>query len=356
MRFTQEQIQISNALKTMIEFYYVLKPLKEKDRYSLAAIRKLTSFLGSAIPNFLPCLCFPQFHFFYYRFYPPRDASNRIDDRTTYDFHVLTISDFTEFIQIMEAVEEDRKNDVTDFFSFTECSYDDFWHVFRSKSVQYLMPLYRLTEKMKDRNDIIVLDGEGIIEYGGKPKTKIKGDSIQQFAFKYCRNLNITLADFTDRDKYFESFDYNGNRESAVSRHFAETKVSDYKPTTTPGYKKQISDLSEATKFLLVKYGFLFGSFDRIKICKNCGKLFFEKKKGAGTFCGDGCRLHRHIELEDPKKHSCRNRQNRWLGRRFSTPDYVGKDECESCSEWKTQSGSCPILTKKNENLLKSRL
>jgi hypothetical protein len=70
----------------------------------------------------------------------------------------------------------------------------------------------------------------------------------------------------------------------------------------------------EVIQALLINFDVEFGGYDRIKSCRQCEKIFFEKKKGAAQFCSTKCRSQFNRESEPDQKRLCRGRQNHWLG------------------------------------------
>jgi hypothetical protein len=104
----------------------------------------------------------------------------------------------------------------------------------------------------------------------------------------------------------------------------------------------------------LIRYQYLFGSFKRVKVCKQCGNLFFEKRLGAREFCSGLCRKHYNDNLQPPESRHCRDRQNQWMDNKsrkiFSVSSIyrVQRDDCAECDGTK-KSGECPALIKKNK-------
>jgi hypothetical protein len=106
---------------------------------------------------------------------------------------------------------------------------------------------------------------------------------------------------------------------------------------------------------LFVIYQMEFDNYDRIKLCKYCNKLFFEKKKGAAVFCSSSCRKKDYVDHQPPEKLKCRQNQNAWIRNRFLRKGFrvynVGKHECTNCSS-PVKSGECPIIRNKNRERL----
>ncbi len=110
---------------------------------------------------------------------------------------------------------------------------------------------------------------------------------------------------------------------------------------------------------ILINFYAVFGSFDRIKSCEQCGNLFFEKKKTAGRFCGRIC-TKRNSD-GPPDRYHCRMRQNRWLKYKYTfdkktdisdLPERqsIQKADCGNCLVY-PDSGECMKLREKNPDL-----
>lgn len=105
----------------------------------------------------------------------------------------------------------------------------------------------------------------------------------------------------------------------------------------------------DAVKSIIVNFHFAFDGFNRLKLCKNCQKLIFEKREGYREFCDVICRRNFHIKAEPRNKRLCRERQNAWIRNRFSglhQVKSVQRSECEICAQVK-ESGKCETLINK---------
>ena len=131
----------------------------------------------------------------------------------------------------------------------------------------------------------------------------------------------------------------------------------------------------EIVRSFLIHYHLAFGTFERIKVCKQCNSLFVEKRLGAREFCNFACR-GQYSQESDPDKYRCRNKRNNWI--RFQcpqikgqitellappiditkyyniktfkpVPDTVLKSDCKTCNLYKTPRRDCPILMEKNK-------
>lgn len=123
----------------------------------------------------------------------------------------------------------------------------------------------------------------------------------------------------------------------------------------SPGYSQRETSIFDVAVYILIKYQSLFGSFDRIKKCRQCENLIFEKRLGTREFCGGTCRKRYNDSLQPPEKRLCRERQNAWISRQLNTKKDRGvtivyrlqKDDCSGCIG-QLRAGECPILRRKN--------
>jgi hypothetical protein len=92
-------------------------------------------------------------------------------------------------------------------------------------------------------------------------------------------------------------------------------------------------------------------------VCRQCGKLFFEKKLGAGLYCSPLCRKRYNDSLQQRDRRLCRERQNQWIRYRRLFHDWpkfytLQKDSCAYCPG-NVESGKCPELIRKNAEAFK---
>jgi hypothetical protein len=131
-------------------------------------------------------------------------------------------------------------------------------------------------------------------------------------------------------------------------------------PETIPSIAFQSwTSFIQIFRSILINYYTSFGSYDRIKSCVQCGKLFFEKKKTTGMFCGRKCKK-KHSD-GPPDRYNCRMKQNRWLNYRYdydrkidagdlSDRETIKKADCADCIVYPA-SGECIKLREKNPQL-----
>jgi hypothetical protein len=328
MRFSPEQIEMSQSMQALIDFYYALKSSPQQSWSSQALLDSMGYFLQQSIPNFSPSLYIPEHRFFCYRIYP---------DSRAIIYDVILVSDLEDFLDFMETLVGILRSGERTLFQDIDLWHEDFGIRTDSKNIYFYEPIRQ------------VLSQSGT-------ETKMDFATLDKRVRDFSEYHKISMKDFVG--DYYEIFDYSvkPNLKTLIP------KQTTYEPITTPGYLKLVCSLMDAVRYTLVKYHHHFGSLERIKICGSCGKLFLEKKYGSGTYCSDYCRLHHSIESEDPKKYSCRNRQNTWLGRQnyhesvTDRPESVKKGDCSTCdrSADGIASGECPVLLRKNPHLTSS--
>lgn len=116
----------------------------------------------------------------------------------------------------------------------------------------------------------------------------------------------------------------------------------------------------QMVRALLVNFHFSFGGFHRIKSCRQCGKLTFEKKGRSKFYCSKEC-TKKHSDASQPETmRLCRERQNTWIRSQYSMnknwgsaelyPQAMKKKECVKCKRHvdKPRGGDCALLCRKN--------
>jgi hypothetical protein len=125
-------------------------------------------------------------------------------------------------------------------------------------------------------------------------------------------------------------------------------------------------DFIPLVRALLINFHLEFNGFERIKSCSQCGKIYFEKKKGARLFCSSSCRKEHHHAQEPAEKRKCRDKQNHWIDYKLNNDARilsadrrsrirlraytVSKSDCSACDNPQA-GGECGILKERNENV-----
>ena len=173
-------------------------------------------------------------------------------------------------------------------------------------------------------------------------------------------------SDLNSPPIFYEIFHVGAGSDSELSDVLFTTDLS-----MDPNEDPQIMSPKDGTRtsfigvvrYFFVKYYMVFGSFDRLKLCKSCEKLFLEKKLGHREFCSGLCRKKYHDALQSPEKRLCRERQNSWIRYQFNFHKVlktkhklmrftVQKFECETCKKC-LESGDCQVLRDKNDEAFK---
>jgi len=142
-------------------------------------------------------------------------------------------------------------------------------------------------------------------------------------------------------------------------------------------------DFLPVVQSLIMTFDLEMDGFERMKNCRQCEKIFFEKKKDAGRFCSPKCKTQFNRESEPRQKVLCRGRQNQWLGYQYNErkdlptivwklyeshkhddpkklpeelpevkkPDYVRKGDCTECNLC-APTGECSRLHYYNPKLV----
>jgi hypothetical protein len=324
-RFTSEQKNISEAVKLMIDLYYYLKDAKQESWFSDKVIEMVSKMLGLTIPNFYPCLYFQKYS--YFRF---REKEEKVS---------LLKSHLAVFIEFIDAIKNDIGNGIHDIFKIVGM-------------VQEIRQSFEFTvQPMSFRK--------------GSADVKFPVGTIQ------CRIVSPLSedADAKSQDEYldlqlnalnqpchkFESFQVSVNGDSHLYENLFEEKGG---RISAIGYIRPDASFLHAIKFILVKYQYLMGSYERLKLCNQCEKLFLEKKIGSKEYCSPSCRKKYYDALQIPEIRKCRERQNAWIRYKYKNivlvPRiyYLHKDECDGCTG-AVKGGDCKMLRNKNKKAFK---
>jgi hypothetical protein len=127
----------------------------------------------------------------------------------------------------------------------------------------------------------------------------------------------------------FDSFilgthDYESALEIFAAENYdIDNPERSWKKVYSPGFSNKTVSLTDVLIYILIRYQYLFGSFKRVKVCKQCGNLFFEKRLGAREFCSGLCRKHYNDNLQPPESRHCRDRQNQWMDNKSRSAVFI---------------------------------
>lgn len=321
MRLSDEQRNLLKGMKLLIQLYYEIKPLTGNDLYSGRCIRMLHQVLYLTIPSFAPAVYVeeqPRFH------YGPK-AEISISDH-----------DWERFIHLMTTFRDRIMDDsLRDIFHIEDVSLIKRVIIKKDKPIEKFQfeKTYPLYKAKRIPNYKIVL----VRPYDMGPLRS------------YPDYEEIFRLDVDPESNLFEAF-YTGSQ-------LQEETYS----VKTPAFKGSIS-LHEAIQYIVSKFYTHFGSFERLKVCRYCQRIFLEERSGRGLFCSTQCKqeFHRKSDTEILK---CRNRQNQWIRsqidfnkklRRIADqlkPITIVKSDCIKCSGPVAKKMRCPILERKNTRI-----
>lgn len=401
MRSNNEQRNYKDAMKILIDLYNLVRDIDEHSYFTEQVIRLVARLFHKTIPNFSPCIFLSDENLYYFRY---RTAMEQITLA-----HQGSKSDtFQQFIKTIDALKKDIQNDIYDFFIITEHAHEA--HAYKkSKMTNYKNLLDEFSTHRKgfrnyqwmnfdnyeNRHELAYLKGDvdctitpyrvrqhdtgfdietfkdytslvDLMDIDEDYKKKLKREpyfsppkpdegDINDHTEKTQDYNKLILEDLNILPPYYEVFHVLFKADS----HFCKSlyKQDSIRYISSPGHSELNTDFFDVIKYILVKYVSLFGSFERIRVCKNCGKLFYRKKYGYGIFCNNRCRVNYDVGLEPKDIFNCRARQNRWLERNLYQGDTMLKDDCKKCQnqpfgENKLKGGTCKIMLDKNMTAL----
>jgi hypothetical protein len=353
VRFTQEQIRFGKAMGLMFGIYQQLKALElwklslgdqSAPWFSKSLVRQVAEMLHLIIPNFSPSLYFQQYSCFRYR--------------GTNDVISVTSGALLNFIGAMDALKEDVSRKTLDDQKEDGSEKGQSRICFRIDEI--VVESHKKLEVEERRHGRRQADNKG-----GKKSKRLK--------FSIVPALNHAVAPLSEETAYRELYNMHLNDPPSSYDSFVlgsrDSSLFDFVTTNynlfeaegggwkifSPGYSQRETSIFEVAVYILIKYQWLFGSFDRIKKCRQCENLIFEKRLGTREFCGGTCRKRYNDSLQPPEKRLCRERQNAWISRRLNTKKDRGitivyrlqKDDCSECTG-QLRAGECPILRRKN--------
>jgi hypothetical protein len=204
-----------------------------------------------------------------------------------------------------------------------------------------------------------------IIKQSDKESFKLHGNKLNA-------DLNVSISK-SHYETFYVNFDFECNLVLPLSKLGVNNLVDQDEEITSPrsGHTTEFCDV---IRYVFAKYYYLFGSFDRIKICNYdpCRRMLMEKKKGAGLFCSRNCRHYSYYAQLSNDQRLCMLRQNAWINRLYDIkssnlkqkrvsnlhdqvphkPHLMGRDYCKMCKE-QLVAGKCPEMKKRNEKALK---
>lgn len=369
MRKKRQTLDQKKWLKVLVALLDIYDAVRKDPSSCLSnsIIKKICRLLDPTIPNFSPAVYFPQGRFVAYRIQPAASS--------LYGTDLIVLDDLDDFLALMGALESDLKEGIFTPLTEIDITSEAFFERRDSKPLEY----FRHFDIVRGNVELLqhylrIIDGEiqkGSVYAEGRAILANQDKARQRQSWEDAireMGVDVNEKDFNDFN-YYEMFDAREYEGSSL----ASLLIGKDGNVGTPGYPDPVSRFTDVVRYILVKYMYLHGSLDRIKICKTCGRLFPKRTYGFGVFCSDRCRFSHHVEKEPEQVKECRDRQNAVLRRVFDRPiteedlkqehkkkkrtevrSYLGKYDCQACEEQHT-SGDCPVLHRKNPLFAKRR-
>ena len=349
-RFTKEQVTLSEGVKGLIELYCLDELAKPVGEWSWDRI-------GESLTKFLTRI-FGRCTFDQETKMVQIDTGPRIKHLVgdMYTIHIdnrINVDDvqLRSFVEIMDGLRDATIN-------------DELVHLFLRKERNDI-------ENSIAKRDLQTGDYIGLIEEDERIETRefpegLNWERLHRLTDKtgaVALRTGLRCVHFDDEVAIFSSNfrSFYADPLSQFGRLLLDAEPQE-KPLFALASMKLFSHLSfiQIVRSVLVNYHAVFGNFDRIKLCKYCGRLFFEKRRGSRDYCSNRCRRSHFASQEPEEKFKCRDRQNQWIVYQFDRnrklwdlqykglePITVSKSECANCNSF-PRGGLCSVLREKN--------
>jgi len=344
-RFTHEQLLLSDGLKKLIELYYLLKTDDGGKWDSESVANILTQFFKAVFGQCRYDYNSDTFCIYSGEYIEVGDQQLSFFKRNSsipleFDGKRMFVCNSQQFLKISE-------NELRSFLDIMDSLYEvikkrKFIHFSFGDISNYIDT--SITKENKSPND----KNAPYSIFTGKANwadIRKQIDKTIVGAVKNQKNNTMVVNNIKIFSSISQLVQVNTHSEFAKKILYIEPKEEP--PTTIPSLGFQSWDsFIRIIRSLLVYYHRAFGDYKRIKLCKFCKKLFFEKKKGSRVFCSNDC-IKKHSDTSEPReKFKCRNRQNEWYRRSVSNVGTLQKNNCKYCKKYskKIMSGYCPLV------------
>ena len=374
MRFTDEQLNFHQAMKGLIELYYIMDDIREEKLSSpdskykkmksvnlrraqnrLAEdliVEKIGKILSHAIPNFYPAI---------YNEYRLPSANFRYGIKGSY----IKVGkyDILWLCRVMDALHTDCiMGTIQNAYELKKAIRTEDILASRLDEAIKITPNKSEKSAVRKKRPSIGKDLY-IIRHNDK-------ESFMRHIDKLDADLNVNISK-SYYDTFYVNFDFKCNLVLPLSK-LGVNILDDQDEEITPPRSGDTTEFTDVIRYIFAKYYYLFGSFDRVKICiyPPCRRLFMEKKEGASQFCSRNCRHYNfYVQLNDDQK-NCMLRQNAWIKKFFNEPITVSlikneklhaqipqnpsimyRDDCKTCKK-QFDTGLCPELCRRNKKTL----
>jgi len=340
--FAIEQDRFGEAMRFLIEMYYM--PSQER----------LFEIFGLTIPNFFPCV-----------FY---DGENAIQYRYT-DY--MFLQGFEYFRHFMSLFHKECANSINCHFNIVGFDHEinnvsDPSNRNFSVTRKQVSAMY---SKTPDEQRVYEIWQQGLYEFprifnvdmlmkDSKEEVKKIFSGVQYPPAHYERYHVLGITEFGKLLRIPILSEYlNWQSEINYPKDFPDDIPVIIK---SPGHPDS-RNLIQFVQAFFVKFQAIFGSYDRVKICKYqpCSKLFYVGRIGK-EFCSNQCRMRYNAEGQSAEVRLCRERQNQWLRHWINNrkikysfnplPNHIQKSDCTNCAS-PVATPLCPVLEKRNKEM-----
>jgi hypothetical protein len=334
-RFSKDQLLLSNSLKSLIKLYYANDYSKPSDAWPWKDLNECISDFIATLHNGRECSYNKSKGKFKLRYSLSPDAN----EDTILCTYQISDKQMKEFVSVMKKL-------------IAEINNKSFYHLILAGVADELKTELTMTEQWKDAETNSANDNSEQYSYRPRKNTMHHGISLM--------NRTILKTILKDRPhEHMERTPYSADvshrrrfRVRSTSR-FGRTLLISGKEGATKRISHftspKITTFLKLSRYVLIHFHLAFDGFERLKICRVCGELLFEKKKGAKQYCSNpSCKKKYYDSKKIKEKIDCLNRQNAWA-RNKQLIRRLLSDDCAACNDWLEYKagGMCKEIIKK---------
>jgi len=291
-RFTEDQLALSNSIQSLLRFYYSVdrekineKKLTDSNRERIEAFLENTYGKILSRNNKIYQVKLP---------YVTKSKKTFISNIRSINYKHLK-----HFLLMMDQLAKEIAN-------------NNHIHVLLVGVTDRINSSIDTKKEQKVSYDISPDDSESEeIFFGPYPdEMKISIALVDNAIFKTIRNRSISGE--TENDLFFVRITHERQYTVMPTTDFGclllSLKSKDMFRTDPHFMSIWIDSIFQLITVILVQFHLAFDGFERIKVCKFCGRLFFEKKKGSKVYCSDTCRVKYSRSVEPSERRLCRER------------------------------------------------
>jgi hypothetical protein len=334
-RFSKDQLLLSNSIKSLIELYYSNDYSKPSEAWPWRDLNKHIGDFIATLHKKGECSYDKARGKFKVKYSLSPDST---EDSISCTYQI-SARQMKEFVSVMKGLIAEINNRL-------------FYHVMLAGVADELKTELTTTEQWNDAGINSVDDNSEQHPHPPHKNAMHHGLSLM--------NRTIIKTILTDRPHgHMERTPYSAD--VSHRRRFRVKPISEFgkKLLITKKKIKRIAHFSSPkintflrlSRYVLIYFHLVFDGFDRLKICRVCGKLIFEKKKGAKEYCLDPkCKKKYNDSKKIKKKIDCLNRQNAWARNKQFT-DRLLSGDCAECNAWSERKagGQCKKIIEKTQ-------